>query len=907
MLTALAAPAAAQSGGRSTAARAAQFVLVIDDSTSMRETDPDRLSVFAARSLLSMLDDHDQVSVVRMNGPRAGVAPPPIQPLSVNRATLERLLDLGDELASYGVGATACRSSLAAVRRLLDAAYQPGVAQVVILLTDGECYPAATEDVDVDGFLSGLRSRQERSDLFQFYPLRFQGFRYSSALDDLAGRTGGKRFEANASDPASILRAFADAFSRSQGYEADLLSPREARLRAHRGAERVRLLAVAPGAGDQLSFSVRNAGGGAPQLLGAPRAGTHQYPRGRIFRYAALDYRPNLEPVEIEVTGAGGQWSVIALPEYRLMVRGSVHDGDCAHLGAPVESVDVGASVCAVVDLVNAAGEPVGDDVTGGGLEARLRATRADQPDGPAVDLATNPLEPGQARFGVPRSHLARGDYALAPFVRLQLSSGDVVELTGPQVALEVASVEILPQPDRFAFGTLRPGDLLQRPLVLGGNFPRTQGHLELGDRADLPACITVELNGVPEGQAQPITPGQAHNLMLRVSPYCAPRSIRRQMNTTLKVVLDAAGGRSLPVVALPLTLLLDYRFEAPKRLRVLVRGGHTADLPLAIAGNFQTQAALRAVIGGPEDAEEWPEKARHLTFGFAGKRQQLRRDDHSGPVLLEDFSAGPGADPLRLRVHASACCPEGSYRTVVAINAAGSQPLPPGARPPEPLVIPARIDVEAAGLWACYGLRILIVLLALLLLLLVAYVANMFRNSSFLKPEGLAGLLKPLVWTDVGDAVPRPNVARDVQALVRRSLPLTRRAGTWLRANPLRFGLPGGRYRETVELHLVANRDVNHSRIVLTPDGDVQARASSDPEALRRRLFAIAGGVLLAVPDEEGRVGTLVLKDGPAVVGDDERPVALRATRLRRKALVRRLESWEAPEQGAPAGWQVG
>jgi len=638
----------------------------------MRQTDPDRLSVFAVRSLLSMLDDHEQVSVVRMNGPRTGEAPPPIQPLSVNRGALERLLDLSGNLASYGADATPCSSSLAAVRQLLDAAYRPGVAQVVILLTDGQCYPDI-EDVDVDGFLNGLRSRHEEGSSFQFYLLGFEGLDHSPGLDDLAGRTGGKRFAADAGDPASILRAFADAFSRSQGYEASLLSPRQPELRSHRGAERVRLLAVAPGAGPQLSIALRNARGGTPQLLGAPRTGTHQYAgSGRILRYAALDYRPDLEPMAIDVAGAG-EWSVIALPDYRLMARASVYEGDCSRLAAPVQSVDVGASVCAVVDLVNARGELVGDDVTGGGLEARLRLQRADRPDEAAVDLATNPVAPGLARFGVQRGHVSKGDYTLAPLVRLRLSSGDAVELPGPPAGLEVASVEIAAQPERLAFGALRPGGQVQSPLLLAGNFAQTQGHLELADRADLPACITVELDGTPEGRKQPMASGQAHNFVLRVSPYCGPRSIRRQVTTTVRVVLAAAGGRSLPVVALPLTFLLDYRFETPKELRLRLRGGRTADLPIAIAANFQKEAALRAVIGGPDDAEKWPEKGNHLILGFADKRRRLLRDDEGEPLLVQDFAAGPGAEPLRLRVQSSACCAEGSYRTVVAIKAAAA------------------------------------------------------------------------------------------------------------------------------------------------------------------------------------------------------------------------------------------
>ena len=70
--------ASAQRTVSSTEARTAQFVFVVDDSGSMRQTDPNRLAVFAVRSILGMLDDRDEVSVVRLNAPRDGTLPPPI-------------------------------------------------------------------------------------------------------------------------------------------------------------------------------------------------------------------------------------------------------------------------------------------------------------------------------------------------------------------------------------------------------------------------------------------------------------------------------------------------------------------------------------------------------------------------------------------------------------------------------------------------------------------------------------------------------------------------------------------------------------------------------------------------------------------------------------------------------------
>ncbi|HKV09335.1 MAG TPA: vWA domain-containing protein [Thermoanaerobaculia bacterium] len=905
----LAVPAGGQSTARSSEARPAQFVLVLDDSASMKETDPDRLAVFAARSLVSMLDDRDEVSVVRLNGPRDGAPPPAIAPLRNHRPQIEQLLSLNGGIAVYSAEHTPCRSALAAVRRLLDAAHRPGVAQVVMLLTDGQCTPRGEEEPQVEDFLGGLRSQDEG--LFQFYLLRFRGKDFSSPLVRLAERTGGQAIEAHPGDPTSILHTFAAALSRSQGYEAYLLSPREARLAAHRGAERVRLLAIAPGSGQNLSFILRNPRSGAPRTAGKTRAGTHQYgAHGKVFRFAALDYQPDTEPVEVEVPGGGDRWKVVALPEYRLAVRQFVRSGNCDRPGGEVASVAVGESVCAIAELVNADGQVVGGEVTGGDLIARVKVRRADRPGEPPVELAANPLAAGQARFGLPRSHLEKGDYEFQSLAILRLSSGESIVLRSTPALLEVSSIEIHPQPARFDFGRLRPGELAQSPWRLAGNFPKASGHLELGERADLPACVTAELNGAPEGKPQPILPGQGYNLVLRVSPYCGPQPIGRKVNTVLRLVFAADGGRQLPAIELPLTFELEYHIDVPKELTVKVRGGEARDLPVPVGGSFQKKVSLRAVVAGPKEAEAWPEDGEDLVLGFAGEdHKEVLRGDRGGPLLGHDFSAGPGSSPLRLRVLPGRCCAAGSFETRLGLAPASRQPLPPGAEPPEPIVVPVRIEVEPAGFWACHGPLLLAAFATLLLLVLILYGINMFCNSTFLNPETLAAKLKPLVWTEYGDAVELDRSKGEVARLVRQALPLPRRAAVWLRSNPLRFGLPGGRYRETAQILLQANRDVARSQIVLLAEGDVQAQAEREPQGLRGRLFAIAAGkvLFLAVPDAQGRLGSLVWENGLGAPPPDGEPARLRAVKLHKAKLLRPLEDWETPEEGKAAGWQIG
>ncbi|HEX2642131.1 MAG TPA: hypothetical protein VHU81_04010, partial [Thermoanaerobaculia bacterium] len=692
----------------------------------------------------------------------------------------------------------------------------------------------------------------------------------------------------------------ARVLSRSQGYESYLLTPSAPGLAAHRGAERVRLLAVANGAGEPLRFRIQDRNGVSPSSLGQAQTGQHHYSQGKVYRFAALDYRPQQEPVTVEVEGAGSAWKVVALPEYRLAVRMSLRQGECeGQGGGPVGSAaEVGSTVCILAELVNAAGQPVSRDVSAGDLEARLEIRQAGRA---STDVAINPLPGDQARFGVTRSHLEKGDYEFQPVVRLSLGSGDKATLRGTPVSLQVASISIAAAPAQLDFGTLRPGMKAPRQIRWTGNFPPARAHLELRDRSEISACVTVELSGAAEGKAQVIEPDSQHWLTARVSPYCGPRSIQRAIQTSVSLVFEEGDRR----VEVPVKLALDYRIQIPEELTIPVRAGESADVDVNIRGNFDGEVKLRAAFDGLDQAESWPEERDDLELGFAAERRGRLREAKGGPLAAEDFQVGSGAAPLRLRAVPSRCCGSGEYRTALALTPAASQKTPPGARPLEPARIPVRVRVEPAGAWACYGPRVLGGLAILLLLLLIAYLINMVRHSSFLHPETLATRLKPLVWTEFGDTVEQKSSKAEVLRRVRQELTPWKRALAWIQANPFAFGLPGGAYRETVELFLQPSRDLNRSQLVLQPVRGLQERIAKEPEAYAGRLFATAtgGGVtFLAVPDSSARVSRLVWTD--AAERETERPKAVRLLKAR---LLRYLDALDLPQENEPAGWQVG
>jgi len=901
------APARAQGGELASAqARTAQYVFVIDDSGSMSKriagtaaADPDRLSVFAVRSLLSMLDDADEATVVRLNGPDTGEAITPIAPLSENRQRLNTMLDLNSTLAEYGGKQTPCASALDAVQRELNRAKRTHVAQVVFFLTDGEC---SGELPSTQRWLSGVQTHAEG--LLKFYLLRFRGRQYTRTLETMASATEGAASLVSADDPTSILKPFASALSRSQGYEAYLLSPRDQELDAHRGARRVRLLAVAPDRGQPLSFKISpTRTGEAPVATGPARGGVHQYADGRRFRFAALDYRPGTVPVSVGVDGAGNDWKIVAVPEYRLFVDVSVSQGRCGEAGEEVQFVEVGSNACVTVSLINETGQVVTADIAGRGTDAEVRYTAPGQ-DQPSK-LPANRLG-DEARFTLERANLERGDHVFRPTMRLSLpgSPNTKITLRGAARTLQVSSRRVLPVPARFELGEMVPGKELYNELTLKGNFPSSRGRMVVEGRKDVPECVTFELSGKPEGEAQPITPGQKYTLAVRVAPYCGHASFTREIDTALRIEFDkAAASRAIPSVVIPVKMTLVNQLQLPDEIVAEIDGGKSTDVAVKLSGNHIKDVAFKALMPAPGDRPKWP-KGKDLDLVFLDEGGDTIRDRGiGGPARALPIVFGQGAaKPMMLRFRSGYCCAGGTYDTELA--------LVPEAGSKEVIRVPVRVVVREAGVWSCYGSMILWGLFALLMLLLILYVFNMFRQSNFLRRDLMSSKLVPLRWDEWGEPVAMTRQQDDVKRMIARGMPVWSRALNWLKANPLRFGLPGQAYYETVQLYLEPARDVNRSRVVLLPERDLYQRLRQRPGEGSGRIYATArGGMLVfAVPDREGRLGRLQFQDDMGGFGDmgwgDEAEPEYEVMRLRRDELLN-INSDREPDTAA--GWRVG
>lgn len=777
-------------------ARVTQFLFVIDDSGSMsgrNATDPDRLAVFAVEAIMSMLDDGDEVSLVRLNGDSA--EDQDIKPLSASRANIDSQLALDGSLAAYKGAWTPCRSAIDRAKILLNRAYRPEVFQVVMFLTDGACEPDGQEP-DPSAFLDGLSSHADGR--FQFYFLRFAGRKYSRNLDKLAEVTNGNAIEVGAGDPSTILFPFAKALSRSQGYEAYVLSARDNTLKAHQGARRIRLLAVAPDEGSDLRVALSSRGQGNPSReMGSPRSGTHQYQSGKKYRYTSIDYAPSEGGSVVSVTGASN-WRVVVFPEYKLVLKQKVLQGACGTNGPAAQSIDLGSDICALLELVNDEDKPVtdlGNEAAGfinytapGGSPERLRANR----------------EGSDLKFLMGKSRLEiRGRHQMSPFVTLTFPDHHAVEFAGTPWEVDVSSSLIRCTPAEITAGDLVPGAEYQHAFQCDGNFPPTSARLVVQDASALPPCIKFDVNGSTDGIQ--ITAGQPYTLGVRIGSFCGVSAINREYDINVQIEF-AQGASKLPAQNFTAHLKLDSSFACAFK-PVEIVGGNNTVMELQCQTNAVKDMEYTVVLPDLSDGESVGWDAEHLKIGFADEDDRIARDD-AGNVLrkknVKIASDGSGA-PVRLILAADRCCVDGDNELKALFVPKGQ-----GYDPTDAARIPINVKSVSPGLWSCRGPLILKIIGIVLLLLLIAYIVNMFRNSSFFNVKRFSEKFVPLEWDERGNGVNAlkfKNSAKVPQRLRSGSLGYFNRAANWLQSNPLKFGLPGGRYVETALVNLSAGK----------------------------------------------------------------------------------------------------
>lgn len=235
--------------GRARAETWSQYLIVIDDSGSMNDSDPDRLVVMASLSLAAALGERDQVMIVGLNqlaqlasGDVDGLQFAAPTELLADRDGPEGARSLTDpriEAMTRHSGGTPCRRALAGAKTILESVSSAGAPQTLLLLTDGAC----TGQIEpAEDWLRGLSSHAESRFRFALLTKPERGKRVDPALLEYATATGWTAPATIHFDARSLLRAFAEVLSFSRGLRFED-EPGGLR-RSYAGAREVRVLAI---------------------------------------------------------------------------------------------------------------------------------------------------------------------------------------------------------------------------------------------------------------------------------------------------------------------------------------------------------------------------------------------------------------------------------------------------------------------------------------------------------------------------------------------------------------------------------------------------------------------------------------------------------------------------------------
>jgi hypothetical protein len=772
-----------------------QYVFLIDDSASMRgaggtPNDPDRLAVFAVRAMLTMLDEQDEASVMSLN-PKAPA--PAIAPLSQNREELNRVLAEDATIASYDVGSTPCAAALERVWQVLEAGKRAGARQVLFFLTDGQC---------TGGIVPTARWQQRKaSGDFDFYYLRFSERESSRELAELAG--AGNTTLLSSADAGAMIEPLAKALARSQGYAAYVVDPlSKGSVPAFRGSERVRVLVTSRDAGSDLELRVFK-GSGAPQALKHVQAGSFHYAADgkphQAYRSAFAVFSDEGAPTTYQVSGADRNvWKGVVVPEYRLTVSIETHEGKCDDGGSIVESLRAGSSACFKVVAKDGKGSDVTRDLQASGARVKFDVTL----DGGKSEIVASS---SPEAWTYERQALPQGVYSVRPLLFLT-GREDQPAVRGFPISLSVSNQTIAMTPSDIDAGELHlAGTPFTAKVKLDGTFPATNLSIAFDDKFPPPACTRVRVDGedLPASIKGDASPGRELEVEVSVHTWCGP-NIRPTETFPLRFEFGSRQTKLLKVALAPRGTIL-----FPGDFTVEVEAGATSvPLPATL-----TTADVAAGASYPLDfrwvpeSAVWPEEGLRVVFMNDG--DTAPRGEAASDAATATFSVRAGTAPVPAYAAATACCSTGTFKGVLTIASADP---PKGVKPyVHPVNVTVVVKPAQAGIWACIGDRVMKGLGVLAGLLFLAYVWNIYSQSHFLPNVQVMSQRIQVLYYAMDGGTPSTDVTPvttgQVKTAFRNAMRFGKRASAWLKANPLRAGLPsflGGRpYYETLHISL--------------------------------------------------------------------------------------------------------
>ena len=673
-----------------------QYLVVLDDSGSMDQSDPERLAVMAALALGAALEDSDQLMLVGLNelgsGEVTGAAFVSPRELLPGRDGAEGPRPLRtDRVTRLGrhQGQTPCRDALARARTILESVASSGAPQTLLLLTDGACTGGLEP---ADAFLGGLRAHREGR--FRFVPLMRAGRgRPDRELAEYARRTGWTEAGQVAFDARSLTRAFADVLSFSRGLRYDE-GGRVGLERTFAGARTVRILAIQPEGVDRIALERVESGGRAETLSGGP---TFRHPEHGWSLRAATDAASDT-PYAVRSPTPGTE--VLVIPVYgRLRVEGVVAPcGDPPPLPWDAErAVRAGQPACAWARLVGDRGETI--------HPTRSFAYQIDLCSTEACDDATamQPSNDGafNAQLGaeIPtgrheRAFRAHGGALAAPVVQRRGFSA---------MAFGVHRVATAAEPDRSIdtvdLGAIPKPTADDVSLVLSGAFPAgTRASIACEVDADeaIRACLACELAD-DEVELQDPFRVQA---TVRASHFCQPVSdgdgeLPVRLRLTITPASDEVSAHAVPIQA-------TLAYAQTPTIEVTLEGGE----------RLETRVGVPAPVGQAEVRAE----AEDLDT------DELEAHAPHGSARLA--AGGDRTAELPLVVRAEDCCGVGEHRGTLVLTPAEGGPS---------LRVPLVVAVRDPGFWTCPGKQIAMwVALALALLFLIWLVHGFVSPEKF-------------------------------------------------------------------------------------------------------------------------------------------------------------------------------
>ncbi|MEM9073818.1 MAG: vWA domain-containing protein [Myxococcota bacterium] len=665
-----------------------QYLVVLDDSGSMDQSDPRRLVVMASLALTAGLEDGDQVMLVGLNELAGGtvVGPEFHSPREIlaRRDAAEAALPLtSSRIRRLGThdGQTPCRGALDHAQSILNAVASAGAPQTLLLLTDGACNGGSVEAPE--RWLSSLRSH--RDGRFRFALLVRDGAgRPDRRLQDYATRTGWNEDTSVAFDARALLRAFANVLSFSRGLRYDD-GGRVGLARTFAGARNVRSLAISEGGISRIHLE-RFQDPRATPLEGGPTFRSEQAWSLRVARGG-----PEQAPYAVRSSDAGVE--VLVIPVYgRLRIEGVVAPcGSRPPLPWTSEwAVRAGQPACAYARLVGDAGDTI---VPGQSFDFQMdlcadeecAEASAMQPDGDGTFnavLGDLPLGRHERTFRAHEGALAFPVVERRGFAAVSFGVHHLARAENPSTPVHSLDLGVLPRatPDEVS-------------LVVTGSFPNgARGQV----RCEITGAAAECLRCVPTESEVALQDRMTMQLEVEATPFCEPASTEGELPIAAQVTLAPVGGAAQQLTPHVLPVRGTLRYAAATPVEVTVEGGSEATSEIEVPA----PAALLPVVAVLEEVDGDLE----VTIDDPGS---IRAGEN-------------GRAALTLHAEAEECCSPKQYEARVRLSVGESV-----------LHVPVVVTVTDPGFWVCPFRRILRWSIAAFALLFLIWLVRGFLSPA--------------------------------------------------------------------------------------------------------------------------------------------------------------------------------